>query len=407
MLKFNFFKYFLSDNRREKGAVALLLSFIILSVIFIISVGMAIVRMVEIQLAYNVFESTAAYQAADSGIEFALNELRSDSTGDTITGVFCDDEAKVSVGDGSYCLGFTNSSCQAEEVSKVKSIGMFGKTKRAVDVSVMTDDYIVSGQSDTFNYTGAEQSVRVPTGVSQITITAYGAQGGSGWGNNGGLGGMAKATFSVSAGDILNVYIGGVGENSVVNRYANGGWNGGGGGAIEPGNYSGAGGGGASDVRIGSKKIIVAGGGGGAGGGGKNGDSGGAGGGLDGIMGGNAIWPSMGGEGGTQFGGGVGGAVVGGYYIGVPGSDGGLGSGGSGGAGYRGGGGGGGGGGGYYGGGGGGSASGFGSPPAGGASGGGGGSSYLSGTNTSTQSDVRSGDGQVIIDQSVEIVTCS
>lgn len=141
MLKFNFFKYFFSDNRRDKGAVALLLSFIILSVIFIISVGMAIVRMVEIRLAYNIFESTAAYQAADSGIEFALNELRSDPTGKTIAGIFCDgdnsDKGKVAVGNGYYCLGLTR---EGTDVKTVKSIGEFNDTKRAVEINLDLDD---------------------------------------------------------------------------------------------------------------------------------------------------------------------------------------------------------------------------------------------------------------------------
>lgn len=133
MLKFQIFKYVLSDRRREKGAVGLLLSFIILSIIFIISVGMAVIRLVEIRLAYNVFESTAAYQAADSGIEFSLNELRSDSTGSAISGVFCDDGAEVPVGDGFYCLDLTK---EGTEVKTVKSIGKFNDIRRAVEISL-------------------------------------------------------------------------------------------------------------------------------------------------------------------------------------------------------------------------------------------------------------------------------
>ncbi|MEK7627694.1 MAG: hypothetical protein AAB397_03880 [Patescibacteria group bacterium] len=136
MLKSIFFKYFLSDNRREKGAVGLLLSFIILSIIFIISVGMATVRLVEIQLAYDVFESVVAYQAADSGIEYALNELQIDLTGSAIgaiVGVFCDNYDKVAVGDGFYCLDLTYAGL---DVASVKSIGMFKDTRRAVEINL-------------------------------------------------------------------------------------------------------------------------------------------------------------------------------------------------------------------------------------------------------------------------------
>lgn len=134
MLRFNFFKHFFTNNRREKGAVGLLLSFVILSIVFIISVGMAVVRMVEIRLAYNVFESVAAYQAADSGIEFALNELRFDSTGETISGVFCDNEdEEADVGDGHYCLRLTR---EGADVKSVKSIGWVNNTKRAIEINL-------------------------------------------------------------------------------------------------------------------------------------------------------------------------------------------------------------------------------------------------------------------------------
>jgi len=137
MLKLNFFKYFLPDDRRDKGAVGLLISLIILSVIFIISVGMAIVRIVETQLAYNVLESVTAYQAADSGIEYALNELRSNLTGEYIEGLCddgIDDGIDVSVGDGFYCLVLTRA--EGLNVTSVKSIGNFKGTRRAVEINL-------------------------------------------------------------------------------------------------------------------------------------------------------------------------------------------------------------------------------------------------------------------------------
>ena len=133
MLKFKIFKYFLPDNRRDQGAIGLLISVIILSVIFIISVGMAIVRMVEIKLAYNVLESVTAYQAADSGIEYALNELRSDLTGKDIA-VLCDTGVDVLVGGGFYCLVLTRA--EGFNVTSVKSIGKFKDTRRAVEINL-------------------------------------------------------------------------------------------------------------------------------------------------------------------------------------------------------------------------------------------------------------------------------
>src|SRR5207237_874549 len=56
----------------------------------------------------------------------------------------------------------------------------------------------------------------VPSGVTSVTVDAFGAQGGSGapptFGNStgpGGKGGEATATLSVSAGDVLEIHVGG------------------------------------------------------------------------------------------------------------------------------------------------------------------------------------------------------
>ncbi len=116
---------------------------------------------------------------------------------------------------------------------------------------------IVVGVQTLF-YTGSQQTFTIPPGVSQVTITAYGAQGGTVNLNQGGLGGSATGTLNVTPGDILYVNVGGTAVNYL------GGFNGGGNGV---GAYI-EGGGGASDVRFGgtglANRIIVAGGGGGA-----------------------------------------------------------------------------------------------------------------------------------------------
>ena len=138
---------------------------------------------------------------------------------------------------------------------------------------------VAESGSQTFSYTGAQQTFTVPSGVSTITIKVWGAQGGSGgyWSNysycsTGGKGGYATGNLSVTAGNSVNVYVGGQGQSysSCQSRmtgssYA-GGWNGGGTGQS---NLSGCGGGGASDVRYGGTSIsdrkVIAGGGGGGG----------------------------------------------------------------------------------------------------------------------------------------------
>jgi hypothetical protein len=136
--------------------------------------------------------------------------------------------------------------------------------------------------SQTFSYTGAQQTFTVPSGVSTITIKVWGAQGGSGgyysnsnFCSTGGKGGYATGDLSVTAGSTIYVYVGGEGGSyescsTLMDNYHPvnpGGWNGGG--DSYGGRWPGTGGGGASDVRYGGTSIsnrkIVAGGGGGGG----------------------------------------------------------------------------------------------------------------------------------------------
>ena len=111
-------------------------------------------------------------------------------------------------------------------------------------------------QTTTFDYTGGMQTYIVPTGVTTMHMELYGA-GGHG---DLGYGGKVEAVLTVTPGETLNIFVGGIGAGTT------GGYNGGG----VPGsglNYGG--GGGASDVRQGGAglgdRIIVAGGGGGSG----------------------------------------------------------------------------------------------------------------------------------------------
>jgi hypothetical protein len=229
--------------------------------------------------------------------------------------------------------------------------------------------------------TSGTDSYTVATGVSQLTVNAFGAEGGiNGEGGNGGPGGEADATISVTPGETLQITIGAQGSGNTGSGY-----------------YYNGGGGGASDVRTGScattltcaltSRIIVAGGGGGAGAfnyPNPTGAVGGAGGGINGGAG--TGLSGEGGGGGSSSGGGGGGIGSGG----LNGAAGTLGYGGSGAGtsvdqgGY--------GGDGYYGGGGGGGWSGFGGS-------GGGGSGYItpSAVVASFATGVQSGNGEVVI----------
>lgn len=176
-----------------------------------------------------------------------------------------------------------------------------------------------------FFYTGAAQSFTVPGGVNSVAVDVFGAQGGAANIRQGGLGGEATATLSVSPGEVLELLVGGQGgpyTNGTPNQGI-GGFNGGGAGGAGPGvsgGGPGAGGGGASDVRTGvcaetlncglSARVLVGGGGGGSAvAGGSYSGQGGGGGNPAGTAGANEPGGGGGGGGGTQTHGGSGGAA--------------------------------------------------------------------------------------------------
>jgi hypothetical protein len=158
--------------------------------------------------------------------------------------------------------------------------------------------------SQTFNYTGSEQTFVVPSGCTHVTVDTYGAKGGC---SEGGDGGRAQGTVPVTSGETLYVYAGGQGQcNSAVKS---GGFNGGGA-TVNSSGYTNGEGGGASDVRQGgnglANRVIVAGGGGGRGYGGLAGKGGGSTG-QDANPSGGGYCNTCIGRGGSQNGGGAGG----------------------------------------------------------------------------------------------------
>ncbi|MGG1441587.1 glycine-rich protein, partial [Brevibacillus laterosporus] len=248
----------------------------------------------------------------------------------------------------------------------------------------------------TFEYTGKPEVFMVPANVTKLKLEAWGAEGGKGKSGNqtqaqGGQGGNVQGEWKSLNRDILTIYVGGKGKDSIGSSGGGGGFNGGGnGGDGFDSTYAGGGGGGgggASDIRIGGtslvNRLIVAAGGGGSGSSSSVKSVGGYGGGL---TGGNGFGGGPQAGGGTQSAGGIGGE-----YASFEGENGGLGVGGGGvkvsgsiGNPAHGGGGGGAG---YYGGGGGGYS----------CSGGGGSSYYGNLANGSTTAGVREGNGLVVI----------
>ncbi|NUQ57156.1 MAG: GIY-YIG nuclease family protein [Candidatus Paceibacter sp.] len=418
--KTHFGKMFLKNRLKSylTGGFTLLMSLLVISIILSIGLGVSDVIIRETKISGLGRESQVAFSAADAGVECAFFwEIKhpglTQSAFNSANSVSCAGNTvnnNFSTNISNFTLNLGNSSCVSVKVDKASSptqtiiesrgyntdcgaVSPF-KVERAIRLTL---NKVQPPVTLTFNYTGDYQTFVVPTGVNNIKITAYGAEGrgalttcsGNSKSIGGGFGGVAQAAFTVTPNEKLYVYVGGSGDNSSFN----------GGAANGTGNPSG---GGASDVRriTGNNKsalesrIIVAGGGGGSTGYCAGSDdivilrAGGAGGGLYGLSG-----EGYGGGGASQISGGSGGCFQDGFgkCIGNIGYSGTFGLGGGGGIM-----GGGGGGGGYYGGGGG-SGEAVGNWNRGG---GGGGSSYIDGsaTDPSTQTGVNSGNGKVIIE---------
>jgi hypothetical protein len=167
----------------------------------------------------------------------------------------------------------------------------------------------------TFSFTGAADSFTVPAGVTQLTVEAFGAQGGAGVSTAGGEGGRTKAVLAVTPGAVLQVNVGGHGGDGSSVAGGTVGFNGGGAGGfatLAGTSGAGGGGGGSSDVRAGgttlADRVVVAAGGGGTGD--VSGLNAGAGGGTNGGDATGATFP-FGGFGATQIAGGANGGAQG------------------------------------------------------------------------------------------------
>ncbi|MEY4127313.1 MAG: hypothetical protein RL737_1502, partial [Bacteroidota bacterium] len=85
-----------------------------------------------------------------------------------------------------------------------------------------------NAQTISFNYTGTVQSYTVPAGVTTLTISASGAQGGGNTG--GGLGALMSGDFTVTPGETIYIVVGQQGQLQIGGQSQNS--SGGGGGSF-------------------------------------------------------------------------------------------------------------------------------------------------------------------------------
>jgi len=249
-----------------------------------------------------------------------------------------------------YYLASTSKSVQASNTYqytgltdiKTYTFKVIAKDK-AGNVSAEKTLETLAGATKNFAYTGSVQQITLDMGKYKLEV--WGAQGGTGYRyedkqTEGGLGGMAQGTLTLSNGALMYVYVGGMGGRGTASTTGTGGFNGGGKGSAFAERIGSGGGGGASDIRVGNgsltSRIIVAGGGGGGArryyngsstnfsgaggsGGGTNGGDGGARSGYSGALGGSQTGGGAGlgtgADGTTNSGGGGGGYYGGGTAV--------------------------------------------------------------------------------------------
>jgi hypothetical protein len=137
--------------------------------------------------------------------------------------------------------------------------------------------------TETFTYTGSEQTWEVPSNVTQVRVRLWGAGGGAsanadGTNSDRTAGGYVEGDLAVSPGETLRLYVGGTGQDAEANTVSSqraGGWPNGADGAVATASNNdnptarayAAGAGGSSDIRQGggttSDIVALAGGGGG------------------------------------------------------------------------------------------------------------------------------------------------
>lgn len=233
-------------------------------------------------------------------VQVTVNPLSAPTVADdTVT---CGAPAILSASGSSGNYHWYTQASGGNEIAQGSSLALSPVTSTTTYYVEASEQLVYPGVTQTFNYTGSNQTWTVPANVTSITVDMAGAESGFGYSTNqSGKGGRVQTTLSVTPGDVLHLYVGGHPGNTTT-----GGWNGGG-----NGYNNGKGGGGGTDIRIGgtgnNNRVVIAGGGGGPGGQNCNSEHGGNGGDLIGGSGRtcNSFDACYSGAGGTQSSGGA------------------------------------------------------------------------------------------------------
>lgn len=154
-----FYFHLCTAGKSSKGSI-LAFTLIVMTIILIIALGIAKTTVTQMRNAGATGKSTMAFQIADSGTEIVLKSIKKDNKKTPADfGVSCTVEGgkagiTASTSSGPYRVIFKNSdgneitSCSSyEPIEKIKSVGTYGNTSRAVEAEVCNVDAWTSAGS--------------------------------------------------------------------------------------------------------------------------------------------------------------------------------------------------------------------------------------------------------------------
>ncbi len=118
-------------NPKEKGQTILLITFLILIAILLIGAGLSLITVRELKMAKNIEQSAKAFFAADSGIEYALYLIKTDSPINNFLCSTVPEDWQVLGNQSKYCLEIINSSIP-NSPNRVTVVGKFDSGNQAV-----------------------------------------------------------------------------------------------------------------------------------------------------------------------------------------------------------------------------------------------------------------------------------
>ncbi|MCD6284111.1 hypothetical protein J7J12_02540 [bacterium] len=126
----------LSKNQASDGQIGILLAVLVMAITLVIAFTISEIIIKQMKMSVASSESVRAYEAADSGLEWALAQVKNNPNGglDNVCGTNCTLGTDCpAVGDASYCIKVEpDTAVKWSDVTAVMSIGKAGEVRRSI-----------------------------------------------------------------------------------------------------------------------------------------------------------------------------------------------------------------------------------------------------------------------------------